>query len=134
MRFIPAAAMTIPSRISPSHSWPSLSFRILVSTLPRMLTILRSGRIAEIWYARLLLPVPITALYGSSSRLSAFLSIRTSLGSSRFHAFAKISPSAGSSGISFMEWTAMEIVPSRSSSSISFTKIPFEPISSSRLF
>ena len=126
-RCSPAAANTMPSNFSSSI------FRSLVSTFPRMPTTFKSGRSRFNWNSLRLLPVPITAPWGSSARDFFSRKINTSLGSSRSHALVNTNPGAGAAGISFMLCTPSCISPERSFSSISFTNTPLSPISWSGL-
>ncbi len=122
-RCSPAAARTIPS------SFSSSILRSRVSTFPRMPTMFKSGRRRFNWNSLRLLPVPITAPWGSSSSELFSRRISTSLGSSRFHALVNARPDAGLAGISFMLCTPRWISPESSFSSISLTNTPLSPIS-----
>ena len=106
---------------------PLSSFFMRVSRLPRSCSISKSGRKLSIWACLLKLDVPILAPFGRSRSLTLFLLNTASRGSSLSVIQRRCSPSGKKVGTSFMEWTARWALPSRSASSISFTKSPLPP-------
>src|SRR5579872_2585039 len=101
--------------------WPSSSFRRRVSTLPRIFSMCRSGRIARNCAARRSELVPTRV--ASDRRLPT----TASRGSSRTGVAASVSPLGISVGMSFRLWTARSIVPFSSASSISLVNKPLVP-------
>ena len=129
---IPSLLIPAAARIIPSYS-PLLNFSIRVGTFPLICFICTFSMISFICSSRLKLPVPIihpSFLYTVSS---PFLVTRTSLSSPLASAAPISSPSGSSIGTSFALCTAISILPSVSSSSISFVNTPFPPNEASSL-
>ena len=102
-----------PKRVRPAHAntmasiSPASCRRRRVSTLPRKVSILRSGRAASNCACRRRLEVPTRHLSGRPSRPAALAVTSASRASARSSTAAMVSPWANSPGRSFIECTAM---------------------------
>mmetsp|Transcript_33342 Transcript_33342/g.79059 ORF Transcript_33342/g.79059 Transcript_33342/m.79059 type:complete len:355 (+) Transcript_33342:217-1281(+) len=124
-RLRPASARRVASTV------PSSSFLSRVCTFPRKFTTLRCGYLERIWHCRRSAALPTTAPSGSSDRDLYFRDTKTSRVSSRGRLQGRTVPSGRYVGTSFMECTAMSILPSSRASSISLVKSPLPPMSAS---
>ncbi len=122
-RFKPDSA----SRIASASPASSLAMR--VSTLPRSMTMSRSGRRYRAWAWRRRLAVPSRPFWGKASKLFKFTLKNASRTSSRSGLAAIARPAGNTAGMSFREWMAQSMRPSSSASSISLVNRPLPPTS-----
>ena len=122
-RFNPALAKNVHS------ATPSSNFFRRVCTFPRNSTTFKSGRRFSNWARRRRLDVPTTAPSASSVIEPIVGEMNASLTSSRGKYVSNNNPSGWIVGMSFIEWTAMSILPANRSSSISRVNRPLPPMS-----
>src|SRR5438034_6068531 len=128
-RFVqPSRASPAAARTTASYS-PLSTFRMRVSTFPRISAMRRSPRSTASCAARRGLPVPTMAAAGSAAIWALWRLTRASRASSRASTAAIARPEVSSTGRSFKLCTAISISRSSKARSSSMTNTPRPPIS-----